>query len=138
MKQKKFKIGIIGSQRYENKRKIREIIFKLHKKFNEELIIVSGGNPTGAEKYIKKYALEIGCNYREFNPSHTTRNLYSALHEGFYNKPYKPANFFHRNKLIAKDVNSLIVFMENMKDATGVLDIINNVKRMNKKVIIIN
>ena len=35
------KIGIIGSRVYENRRKIKETIYKLRQKFNEDLIIVS-------------------------------------------------------------------------------------------------
>ena len=52
------KIGIIGSSIYENKRKIKETIFNLSRKFNEDLIIFSGGDSNGAEKYVKKYALD--------------------------------------------------------------------------------
>jgi len=132
------KIGLIGSSRYENKRKIRETIFKLSQKFKDDLVIISCGEKIGAEKYIKRYALELGCNYKEFNPSHTVRNLYSAMNEGFYNKPYKPANFFHRNKLLTKNVNIIIAFMENTKGCEGTLDIIKKAKKLDKKVVIIN
>ena len=74
------KIGLIGSSRYENKRKIRETIFK----------------------------------------------------------PYKPANFFHRNKLLTKNVNVIIAFMESTKGCEGTLDIIKKAKKLDKKVVIIN
>ena len=132
------KIGLIGSTRYENKRKIRETVFKLLEKFNDDLVIVSCGEKIGAERYIKKYALEMGCNYKEFNPSHTVRNLYSAMHENFYGKAYKAANFFHRNKLITSHISALIVFMEDTRNCSGIVDIIKNTKKLNKKVIIIN
>jgi hypothetical protein len=138
MRIKRMKIGLIGSARYENKRKIREIIFKLSQRFSEDLVIVSCGEKIGAERYIKKYALEMGCNYKEFNPSHTVRNLYSAMHEGFYGKAYKAANFFHRNKLMTKHVNVIIAFMEDTRNCTGIFDIIKNAKKLDKKVIIIN
>ena len=42
------KVGLIGSTRYENKRKIRETIFKLLQKFNDDLVIVSCGEKIGA------------------------------------------------------------------------------------------
>ena len=81
------KVGIIGSRNYENKRKIKEFIFKLRNTHNN-LLIVSGGSKLGADKYAKKYALELECNYLEFNPAHTPKNLYSGLQESYYNKPY--------------------------------------------------
>ena len=48
------RVGIIGSRTYENKRKIREMIWKLKNQFKEELTIVSGGCIDGADKYAKK------------------------------------------------------------------------------------
>ena len=134
----KIKIGLVGSNKCENKRKIKETVFKLFKKFGTDLVIVSGGSTNGAEKYVKKYALELGCSYREYNPSHTMKNLYSALHEGFYGKDYKPANFYHRNKLMAKDISSLIVFSDPADTKTeGYLDIIKNCKKLQKNIVII-
>ena len=70
------KIGIVGSRKYENKRKIKETIFNLKQKFGSELVIVSGGCHDGADKYAKKYALELDCSYIEVNPAHTVKNLY--------------------------------------------------------------
>ena len=74
------KIAIIGSREYQNFRKVKDTIFSLMQKFND-LTIVSGGCENGADKYAKKYAIELGCNYIEFNPAHTPKNLYSALSE---------------------------------------------------------
>lgn len=137
-RKKKIKIGLVGSNKCENKRKIKETIFKLYQRFGEDLVVVSGGGMNGAEKYVKKFALELGCSYREFNPSHTMKNLYSALHENFYGKDYKPANFYHRNKLMAKDINSLIVFSDPSDTGSeGYLDIIKNCKKLQKNVVII-
>ena len=53
------RVGIVGSRRYENKRKIKEMVFKLKRKFGNELTIVSGGGQDGADKYAKKFALEL-------------------------------------------------------------------------------
>ena len=82
------RVGIIGSQTYEDKRKIRDMIFKLKQQFGEDLTIVSAGNKSGADRYARKYAIELDCKYIEFNPAHTVRNLYSALHAAYYGKEY--------------------------------------------------
>jgi len=110
----------------------------LKNKFGENLIIVSGGCPQGADKMAKKYALEFSCYYKEFNPSHTGKNLYSAMNEAFYNKPYIPKNFFHRNKLLAKDVDYLVAFIPRGEDSKGTLHIIKEANKLDKKVVIIS
>ena len=51
------KVGIIGSRTYENKRKIREMVYKLKQQFGEELTIASAGSKDGADKYARKYAI---------------------------------------------------------------------------------
>ena len=96
------KIGIIGSTKYENKRKIKETIFNLKRKFGDELTIFSGGDSDGAGKYAKKYALELDCKYIEVNPSHTPKNLYSYMRKDWYGKDFNMKNFFVRNKILAK------------------------------------
>ena len=54
------KIGIVGSRKYENKRNIKDFIFRIKEKYGEEVTIVSGGCKDGADKYAKKYALDFG------------------------------------------------------------------------------
>ena len=43
-----------------NLKKIKDFIFKLKNEKGSDTIIVSGGCPTGADRYAKKYALELG------------------------------------------------------------------------------
>ena len=69
------KIGIVGSRRYENKKKIKDFIFKIKQEKGIGTIIVSGGAKDGADKYAKKYALELGLQYEEYPPSHFPHNL---------------------------------------------------------------
>ena len=51
------KVAIVGSRRYENKKKIKDFVFKLKQQYGNNTIIVSGGCKTGADRYAKKYAL---------------------------------------------------------------------------------
>ena len=131
------KIGIVGSKEYENFRKIKDMIYKLKQKFGDDLVIVSSGGQHGADRFAKKYALELGCKYKEHNPSHTVNNLYSAMNESFYNKPYKPRNFFHRNKFLAKDVDYLIAFIPDGVAAGGTTDTIKHAKKFGKAVVVV-
>ena len=133
----KRKIGIVGSREYSNKRKIKNTIFELKKRFGEDLEVVSGGCLHGADRYAKKYALDFEIRYREFNPAHTVQNLYSAMHENYYGKEYKPKNFFHRNKLLAKYVDYIIAFIPEGVLSNGTVDTIKHAKKLGKKVVII-
>ena len=45
------RVGLVGSRSYENRRKIKDTIYKLTLKFGcDNLEIVSGGCPHGADK----------------------------------------------------------------------------------------
>ena len=48
------RVGIVGSRKYENRRKIKEFIFKLKNEKGTDTIVVSGGCKTGADRYAKK------------------------------------------------------------------------------------
>jgi len=61
------KVAIVGSRRYENKKKIKDFVFKLKEQYGTDTIIVSGGCKTGADKYAKKYALELDYNTRSIH-----------------------------------------------------------------------
>ena len=53
------KIAIVGSRKYENRKKIKDFIFKLKEEKGAQTIIVSGGCKDGADKYAKKYGLHL-------------------------------------------------------------------------------
>lgn len=131
------RIAIIGSRTYENKRKIKEMIYKLKQTFGEELEIVSGGSQNGADKYARKYSLEMGIKYVEFNPAHTSKNLYSALPESYYSKPYHVSQLFHRNELVAKYCDKMIAFRSEGK-SSGTDHAINMAVKHKKPVVVIN
>tara|TARA_R110000765_G_scaffold281619_1_gene378898 strand:+ start:724 stop:1125 length:402 start_codon:yes stop_codon:yes gene_type:complete len=132
------RIGIIGSNEYQNSRKVKDTIFNLKNKFKDSLIVVSGGCLEGADRFAKKYAIELECKYLEFNPAHTPKNLYSALHENYYGKIYMPKNFFHRNKMLAKYIDCIIAFIPEGQKSSGAEHTIKEAKKINKKVVIIS
>lgn len=131
------KVAIIGSRNYANIRKIKDILFQLKQKFGKELVIISGGCKDGADKFTRKYALEFGIKYKEFNPAHTTKNLYSAMSENYYNKIYHVSQFHHRNMLIAKDCDVVIAFIPKDEECKGSISTIKSAKKLNKPVTII-
>jgi predicted Rossmann fold nucleotide-binding protein DprA/Smf involved in DNA uptake len=141
-KQNKIKIGmkvaVIGSRQYENVRKIKDTLTNLRQKFGDELVIISGGARDGADKYARKYALEFGIQYKEFNPAHTPRNLYSAMSDEYYGKPYHVSQFHHRNQLLARACDVMIAFIPQGVKSDGSLSAIKSAEKYNKKVVIIS
>lgn len=131
------KIGITGTKTFENKNKIKSFMFKL-KEYSNDITVIGLGEKDGADKYIKRYALEFGYTYREANPPHTPQNLYSLLSEQHYNKPYSPKNFFTRNKIYAQYVEKCVVFDDtNLKDSK-IVAIVNAMTKARKRTVLIS
>jgi hypothetical protein len=131
------RIGVTGTKTFENKMKIKNFMFKL-KEYGDDITIVGLGERDGADKYVKRYALDFGYTYKEANPPHTPQNLYSLLSEMHYNKPYSPKNFFSRNKIYAQYVDKCVVFDDtNLKDIK-VVAIVNAMTKAKKRTVLLN
>lgn len=131
------RIAIIGSRIYENTRKIKTLLVDLKNRFGNELVIISGGNPDGADRYIKKFSIEFEIKYKEYNPAHTPKNLYSAMSEHYYAKPYHVSQFHHRNNLIAKNCDMMIALIPKGDTSKGPDSAIQTAQKHNKKVVIL-
>ena len=132
------KVAITGSRRYENKKKIKDFVFKLKQQYGNDTIIVSGGCKQGADKYAKKYTLELGLQYEEYPPFHEVHNLYCVLPESRYNKDFSMRNFFVRNKIIASVSDFIVAFIPNGVEAKGTISTLEYAKKLDKKRVIIS
>jgi len=132
------RVGIVGSRKYENRKKIKEFIFKLKTDKGADTIIVSGGCKTGADRYAKKYALELGLQYQEFPPFHETWNIYCPKDKRDYGKPYSVKNFFARNKIIAAYSDYVVAFIPRGVESRGSMSTINYAKKFGKKHLVID
>ena len=131
------KIAIVGSRRYENKKRIKDFIFKLKNEKGADTIIISGGAKYGADRYAKKYALELGLQYEEYPPFHDVHNLYCPLPESRYGKPYSVKYYHARNKIIAGTSDYIVAFIQNDINSDGTMSTINYAKKFDKKYVII-
>ena len=132
------KIGIVGARIYENKKKIKDFIIKLVKEHGDGLVIISGGCKDGADKYVKKYALELGAQYNEYPPAHFPHNLYCPLREHNYGKQYHVKNYFARNKQIAIYSDYVVGFIPEGHTSNGTNNTLKYAKKFNKKTLIID
>ena len=63
------RVAVIGNTNWQNKRKVQDTLQKLKQKFGDELIIVGAGGNEGANSMVRKFTLEFGMQYEEYNPS---------------------------------------------------------------------
>ena len=132
------KIGIVGSRRYTDKKKIKDLIFEIKEKYGKEVEIVSGGQKNGADGLAKKCALEFDMIYVEFPPVHYSHNIHCKLSAKHYNKPYYVINYFKRNKQIAEYSNIIVAFIPDGVESKGTMNTVSHARELKKLVKIID
>lgn len=131
------RIAIIGNTDWQNRRKVQETLQSLKQQFQDDVSIIGAGGNEGANSMIRKYALEFGMNYEEYNPSFSGRNIYSAMPDSYYGKPYHFSQLHHRMKLIAERCDYMMI-MTNEDALDPVLKTAyNNVNKLKKPVVIL-
>ena len=133
----KIRVGIVGSRKYTNKKKIKDLIFELKQKPDTDVEIVSGGQRDGADGYAKKFALELDMKYVEFPPAHYNWNMHCKLPATKYNKPYYVTNYFKRNKQIAEYSDIIVAFIPDGVESKGTMNTIEHAKKEKKLIKII-
>ena len=131
------KVAVIGNTGWQNKRKLQETLQMLKRRFIDELVVIGAGGNEGANSMVRKYALEFGIKYKEYNPSFSGYNLYSAMPESYYGKQYHFSQLHHRMKLIAQQCDYMMI-MTNESELDPVLKTAyNGTKKLNKPVVIL-
>ena len=131
------KIAVIGNTGWQNRRKVQEMLQRLKKQFGAELIIIGAGGNEGANHMVKKYALEFDIQYEEFNPSFSGYNIYSAMPETYYGKPYHFSQLHHRMKLIAERCDYMIILSNEAKLDPVLKTAYTNINKLQKPVVIL-
>jgi predicted Rossmann fold nucleotide-binding protein DprA/Smf involved in DNA uptake len=137
-KQRSIRVAIVGSRQYLNNRKIKDFIYRLKEKYGEEVEIVSGGQPLGADGIAKHIALEFGMNYIEFPPAHYKHNIHCKLSAEYYGKKYYVSNFFKRNKQIAEYSDIVVAFIPDGIESRGTMNTVKYATEMKKLIKIFN
>jgi hypothetical protein len=131
------KVAVIGNTGWQNRRKVQQTLQELKQRFGIELTVIGAGGGEGANSMVRKYALEFGLDYKEFNPSFSGYNMYSAMPETYYGKPYHFSQLHHRMKLIAQHCDYMMI-MTNESALDPVLKTAyTNVKKLEKPVVIL-
>ena len=129
---KKYNIGITGSNEWQNKTQIKEIIFKLKKQYNSDFVIVTRGSLKGVDSLVRKYALEFDCNFAEFTPRHLSKTLYSVdIKFEKYNQPWASKDIYIQGRKFVKMCHAFIIFKNGDDDPID--KIIKEITKLNKK-----
>jgi hypothetical protein len=131
------KVAVIGSTGWQNKRKVQQTLQELKKRFSEDLLLIGAGGAEGANLMIKKYALEFGIAYSEYNPSFSGYNLYSAMPESYYGKSYHFSQLHHRMKLIAEKCDYMMILTQDTTLDPVLKTAYTNVSKLKKPVVIL-
>jgi YspA, cpYpsA-related SLOG family len=127
------KLGVVGSRAYSNFGRIKKVIEKYKEQF-EDLTIVSGGCPDGADSLAKIVAEELGLKYVEFPPKHRPHNSNCVLPKDEYDKPYHVSNYFERNGKIAEYCDHLVAFVVKDVRCNGTRDTTSKAEKLGKVV----
>ena len=131
------RVAVIGNTSWQNKRKVQETLQMLKRKFGNELIVVGAGGNEGANSMVRKYTLEFGLQYEEYNPSFSGYNIYSAMPESYYGKPYHFSQLHHRMKLIAERCDYMMILTNEMQLDPVLQTAWTKTKKLNKPVVIL-
>ena len=131
------RIAVIGNKEWQNKRKVKEVLSELKLKFKNNLTIIGAGGNEGANYFIRKFTLEFGMKYEEYNPSYTGRNLYSALPESYYGRKYHFSQLLHRMRILAENCDYMIVLNNENKLNPQLQTAYNKIQKLNKPVVIL-
>ena len=136
LKKNMTKVALIGNTNWQNRRKVQETLRELKRRFDEVMIIGAGGNE-GANSMVRKYALEFGMKYMEYNPSFSGYNLYSAMPKTYYGKSYHFSQLHHRMKLIAENCDYMMIMNNETKLDPVLKTAYNNINKLKKPVVIL-
>ncbi len=131
------KVAVIGNTAWQNRRKIQQTLQELKQRFGDELVIIGAGGNEGANSMVRKYTLEFGIRYKEYNPSFSGYNLYSAMPESYYGKAYHFSQLHHRMKLIAEQCDYMMILTNEDALDPVLKTAYTNVNKLKKPVVIL-
>ena len=106
------KILITGCASYQNKGQMKEFLYGLKTRYKDFKIATMAGNH-GVDKLAKKYAIEFGIPYGEFNPYHCHHRMYDIMPAYMFEKKYHKINFIYRDSHAVNWCDIFILFLSS-------------------------
>ena len=127
---------MLGSANYGDSVKIKTKIFELRERFGKRLIILSGGEKYGAERFVKHHALSFDIKYHEYNSAGTPKNSYSMMYDSYYGKPWHATQYYHRTNQIIKESDIVVVFARERDSRQEYIEV--RCKKLQKKLYVLD
>jgi hypothetical protein len=129
------KIGITGSRKWDDKLKIKNVIFKLKDK---KCTIVSGGTAEGVDAFVKKFCIEFNLDYAEVRPNHFSWSPYCIEPPYMYDKAFRPNLYYARNTKLVAEIDTLLLFVTNDETSPVMKNLVEQCEKKCKKLIVIS
>lgn len=129
------KIGITGSRKWDDKLKIKNVIFKLKDK---KCTIVSGGTAEGVDAFVKKFCLEFNLDYAEVRPNHFSWSPYCIEPPYMYGKAFRPNFYYARNTKLVTEIDTLLLFVTNDETSPVMKNLVEQCEKKCKKLVVIS
>ncbi len=130
-------VAVLGNTNWQNRRKVQQTLTELKQRFGDSVTVLGAGGKEGANSMVRKYTLEFGLNYQEYNPSFSGYNLYSAMPKSYYGKQYHFSQLHHRMKLLAQNCDYMIIMTNEEKLDPVLKTAYNNINKLKKPVVIL-
>jgi hypothetical protein len=132
------RIALAGSLKWDDRVKIKDVIFNLKQRLGVKLDVISGGLKNGADSICKKFCLEFDIEFAETPPHDYQWTPYCTEPSYMYGKGYNSKNIYIRNEKLSNDCDILIMFRLKDDDSQFLDDLIKRFQKKGKKILVIN
>jgi len=126
------RLGIIGNKYYYKKLEIKEFLWKIKQRNDDEIKVISIGRKSGADKYIRDYCLQFNINYGEFIPYHENYNSFCIEERYMFSREYSPKYYFAIYKRFVDYCDNFVIFEYSSKRDDVVTRILKTINKQNK------
>jgi len=133
-KQKYLKFLMLGDDTYQDKLKIKNIIFALREKFGKDKVkFATLGRDSGVDRFVKNDCMRFEVKYGEFPPYHGNHNQDCIMPEQRFEKTYDSRYYFWRENDAIKWANVVMIFA-NKKNIKEFVRNVKRAKKLDKKI----
>lgn len=130
-------IAFAVANNYTSQFFIRDFIYRIKSEYGPFATFSTVGLSDG-DMIVKKYGIQAGFSYKEYNLAYTEQNLYSAMDPDYYGKKYHPTHYHHAYMLLVRGCEKLTIFKSTF-DSDKWLDMVQRLaKKFNKPYVIFN
>lgn len=131
------KIGITGSTHFGKRSDIKDLLFKLKEKFDDDLQVITLGSRLGVDFIVKEETKTFNIDYKE-SPSYSNSwNIYCIGNRYKYGHRFSPGLYYSSIGGFVNYIDSCIIFNDDENNKT-IKFLLKKLNSLNKKYILID